>query len=205
MLSEIKEICDRLVALLQYRAKQRRDFFDDTIEPIFKQLSTVHEDYMRGIRETLMLIEANIESPQMIRAELDETQSKLRHIRRLTTAMVRPLLADTHSPDPDEQTAANEREATFVFAYSVFWYFFPDVGVDFPSGLGSTCEEPLNRLVASYYTILAGLIDEFMVGGSTPSEIKQRIRSLRDQLDTRWDNVASAYSQLRSFCYGYAT
>jgi hypothetical protein len=53
MVDGIVKILDRIIDLLDRRAKSRRDSFNDFIEPTYSELTLIHGDYLAALRELL--------------------------------------------------------------------------------------------------------------------------------------------------------
>lgn len=83
MIDSIVKICDRMIQLLETRKQCRSELFINHVEPIFKDLSLIHKDYIQTFSNLLEKCEQNQNTEAIInylsfrKTELEELRVKV--------------------------------------------------------------------------------------------------------------------------------
>ena len=99
MLETTLQLIDRLIAFLQQRQNSRRNIFDDHIEPIYRQMAQVHQEYQRTLRYAKRRVSRA--SMQKTRQLLEDKRRDLEHIRKEIHAVGREFSKGGHAGLPD--------------------------------------------------------------------------------------------------------
>jgi hypothetical protein len=192
MFDTITTICNQLIGLIKARRLGQRQLFSDHIEPIFQQLTDIHEDYKSGVREIAALIEDYTVQPVAIRDAIIEKKHQLAHIRQLVFDLNEACLLSPYSQSaprtPDKPR--NVKEAAFEFARTVHDYFEFTTGDLRPPKPGMT-----------WYTGLTGLIELLLEGETERDWCLKVANEVVRKLPENWKAVTFAYARVKALCY----
>ena len=192
MFDAITKICNHLIELIKARRLGQRQLFSDHIEPIFQQLTEIHEDYKSGVAEIVALIEDYTVQPTTIRDTIIDKKQQLEHIRQLVFDLNKACLLSPYSQSVPRSPGnpRNVKEAAFEFAQTIHLYFRFSTG-DMPP--------PFPEM--TWYTGLTGLIELSLKGEIERNECLEEANDVVRQLPERWRAVTSAYARVRAMCY----
>jgi hypothetical protein len=102
MLDSILSVIDRTIRLVERRAKNNRDLFQNHIEPLFDDLSTAHSDYRRMFDDLEDLLGRRPSMHTRVRLELERRRRELEHVREKVRALAHVLQAKRDLPEVDQ-------------------------------------------------------------------------------------------------------
>jgi hypothetical protein len=188
----ITTICNQLIGLIKARRLGQRQLFADHIEPIFQQLTDIHEDYNSAVGEIVALIEDYTVQPETIHDTIIAKKHQLEHIRQLVFDLNEACLLSPYSKSAPRSPGnpRNVREAAFEFARAVQAYFEFTTGRLRPPMPGMT-----------WYTGLTGLIEVLLEGETERDWCLKVANDVVRKLPENWKAVTSAYARVKSLCY----
>src|SRR5664280_738118 len=90
MIQEAISIIDRLITLLGHRELHRRQVFNDFLDPLFTDMTTIHADYRRVFSQVSALLAAS-SSDSDIGKQLKTSKRELELLRQKTYSLVNAL------------------------------------------------------------------------------------------------------------------
>jgi hypothetical protein len=167
MLDLTLKLIDRLIALFRERDMNARKIFQDHIEPIYRQMGEVHQDYQSTLRQA---------EEQVSRSTMQKTQKFLEGKRRA----LEHLRKEIHALGEEFPKGARERfpEEARVFYRCCIAYFHAQAAERFSGYRG-------------YYTLLVD--SDF----ADKTQFASKLKEVISHSDKAWDELSSAYAKAR--------
>lgn len=201
----ILEVVDRLIKLLRAKKRQKRELFTDILEPLFRDLEPVVDEYFNFFRQSRSFLTRSRGKclPEVV-AELRELREQFVVARIKVTEMVQAIREETKSP------------VIIRFLNSVDTFFFStNVRVEIPRN------KRISKLKKTRSTFMKGR----SIGKKSQKKrfirmIERRIDLLKyvgreelskkdlllyidatiKNLEERWKKIAKCYGELRIYC-----
>ncbi len=179
-------IIDRLIMLLERRTASERRIFEDHIQPLFLDLTTIHEDYRNAFHEVSEVFRDRNVPAHRIAEKLQRRRLELEHLRAKIFAYTKAI---------ESKVARKPRwlsEEGMAFLNSVQSYF--ETGVS---------ESPTLYPVkgSTWFTSLLDLIYISNMNGTlTRPDCIQLADEMAQAIDRNWARVTIAYANLRIRC-----
>ena len=113
MLDSALKVINKLIQLLQIRELRRKERFDKFVQPLFSDLSTIHDNYQKFLGNVVIRLKNNPKSIVKIVNSLRKHREDYSHLRH-TTRIISKEFAKKFEDDPISE---------FIFAVS---NYFPD-------------------------------------------------------------------------------
>jgi hypothetical protein len=184
MVEVLTRILDRMIQLLNTRAQGKADVFEDHIEPVFRDLSAVHRDYLETFTHLLDLCEQRNSCDSVI-CFLKSRKPKLEQLRAKVFAYADAARNRSKLPD-DVRSFFQECLAYFNNQYlTVRWSKYEGQY----SNLLKLIEDGV------YIVPPKSILDKYpaVAGDCLLSLVKWRLDRVRSQ----WDVLCRAYSDLK--------
>ncbi len=191
-LSSIAQAFRMLIELIDTRGKKNQAYLHKEIEPIFRNMESIHLEYMCTFQQLRDLAERRAAPPAMICAFLKHHRLESLHIRDLTRELAASLRWSRTARSADRELASAMRR----FSRSVGSYF-GSVTVAAHASWYSRFVDSLTRL-----SDLEENPWDAAEGGIAGNPIRSMIRVLdhllQRVLPSKWRSVCNAYAKLRA-------
>lgn len=175
MIDLILSLLDRLKDLATIRTENRRRLFEDHLEPLFNDLTSIHADYRKGFRTIHELLADASVSDQELKDKTTDLQAELLHVRQKVRAYAHALSMNDKFP------AEAARLLDAVKAYFVF--SSGDGTVRYPGQTG--------------FTTLYGVLADLDGNPKFRESAVEYVSDLIDAVDRSWRYIASDYAVAR--------
>lgn len=181
MISLFLNAIDRAIDLLRSRAESDRRYFSDHIEPLFQEISRIHDDYIALVAEVGEILERDppSEAEDHIRCRREE----LLPLREKVMALERAVETVDHLP-----------EEALRFFNAVADYFSLTAGL---RGKVSRDRVDWSIPVTPATTILEILRYAQELGWFGQRRLVQDVVSVRGSIEDRWNDLLQAYAAAR--------
>jgi hypothetical protein len=178
---EIPKIVDRVIQLLNVRAENRRKAFENFVAPLFRDLTTVHENYVSVMWDLTHGLTSREKDPLVVRKEIETRRRELAHVRQ----KLRDLAAELTKDTPKTAKLPDECRA---FAKAVLHYFGVAAGEGDYRG---------SIRYASWFGTLLEMLNNTEKDSFNPKHI---IYECLSAVEERWSDVTMAYARARLAC-----
>ena len=182
-LSTFLDIFQKAFGLIEKRKDQKRQLFNEIVEPVYSELSVVVGDYygfFRGFRDDLSKTE--MENWPTVLGERKKQREEIVLARNKVLGITRPFLLAREDP----KGKYDELLHNFAEAINDFFY----------------ASDNLSRPTSSLASSLFGLIDCVVTGSNEGSKrvVISDIENVLWHLEDNWRRISAAYGELRVFC-----
>lgn len=182
-LSTFLDIFQKAFGLIEKRKDQKRQLFNEIVEPVYTELTVVVGDYygfFRGFRDDLS--ETEMENWPTVLSEGKKKREEIVLARNKVLGITRPFLLAR------EERKGKYDELLYNFAEAINDFFYES--------------DNLSRPVPSFVTGLFVLIDCVVAGSNEEGKrvVISDIGNVLWHLEDSWRRISAAYGELRVFC-----
>lgn len=177
MLDVAIKIIEKIIWLLNRREIKKKQLFNEIIEPLFLDLTTIHKDYRNVFFEVEDLLRDTSIPEKLIIHKLEKRKRELQLLRQKVLA-----LGEMYEKEiVNNIKLSNEVEE---FLNLVVYYFHIGVG-----------KAPPRRLFGTYYTTLLSTIND--IGFNSRENCLFEVKSMRDEIESRFADITIAYARAK--------
>ena len=191
MIDSIIKIADRLIQLLTIRKENRRALFKDHIEPIFSDLSKVHQDYLRSCQDLISYIE-----------RIDERQLSHYEIEKLIKNYkinLEPKRVEIHSIAKSVKKNVNSKKISDELKsfYDYCSLYFANASSDY--SLMPKSFRTMFDVYSGFYSNLIEYINKASYGQRefSKNSLLNHLTFQESQLRWTWSKLSETYAELR--------
>lgn len=194
-LSTFLDIFQKAFGLIEKRKDQKRRLFEEIVEPVYKELSVVVENYygfFRSFRDQLS------QTPMPVWATvLYETKKKREEIvlaRNKVLGLTYPFIS---APN---KIKGKEDELLYKFAKAIneFFYASDDVGMSVASSLFSFIEWIAEQCEDAPYDLFQD--GPKITAKEYEAKVFEKIEEVLKRLEWSWRDISAAYGERRVHC-----
>ncbi len=191
--ASVEKVSGLLVQLIDRAKINKRELFQDHIEPLFTDMKAIHQDYMTTFRELYKITSEGGRPTQELVDHLKDRQVQIRYLHDLVRSV-----ADALAQEQERRLALTRGQQEVsqwveIFARSVREYF--DSG--FPMEEWSWYSDFLSSF--------EGAVREPRMSPYSQEEWRGQVlqvskKAFEKRLPEKWQAVAAAYARLRALC-----
>jgi len=220
LIDTLINIIDRVITLIRERQAHDRRFFQDHVEPLYSDLTLIHTDYLKGLKDISVKLQHIINTKEDWEADatllVSEHADELAPIR----AKVKALIKTVHTENSD-----TPKSTTDHFFYACAKYFLVSAKYEYfgkskkdiaqyTQFLNGHITQYLENRMSAYsrvkYKLLCQKIREFYREQNSDTcktasyedgrEFVTFIQSILYELDSRWEAICTVYATLKKEC-----
>lgn len=169
---------------VDHRLDDRRRFFADHIEPLYRQINVIHQDYVSSF-EQLRRLAADPTTPVARLSEVAEERRKvLAHAREECIALTKATVGMRRA-QPGGMSAVRPPEAVHNFLMAISQYL-----------QYATDDQPLAGGRSAYRGVLHGF--QILAQPKYSYSARDLVAEVSGKLDSRWQDLTNAYAVCRT-------
>ena len=170
------KVIDRFISLAKYRSENQRAFFIDHIDPLYKEIETIHKNYTSSFNDFINKVDEIDDKNELIKYVIN-TKSEYEYLRIKARSYAKIALVDEKNPN-----SSNE----FFRSSARYFIHLSDTAIG-EKGL-------------TYYSTILEILSEIYTDEDSQNnkvKLKERLEGIIEQVNECWEDLSQQYCRCR--------